>query len=371
MNIKIKNKNKQQIQTKIKKSESDIQAKKQKIVSKILNQNVKPKHDYAGLLTNPTRTLSTKVPKFSMGRSFAFRRVVGYTTPLTNTNGAFIHFIPESIGSTLALTTPFLFDNQATYNPTTGASVAIVPIVTNTQFNLNVNNVDNIRVVAAGLKMWVTDSALNLKGNMYAMVESTPFSELNTGSATNAPQAAHPLTYVQRAEHIDAPICHSSEGIIYNWRPRSTDSFEPYPLNNYATLRANSQASIDKFTCILTGFPATATLNVLLYYHFEVTPDVNGEYAEFPSYCTNITDPWDVVTPLSIETSLWLREGSIKEDGGHNAHSAITDYLLKGIPDKNIAGPKTNEIDKLVSQYTMGTQPQGLSFLPRGLLGFK
>jgi hypothetical protein len=289
------------------------------------------RHAFSRLLVNPFSSATAKIPKYSMGRTFTFRRILSYTQALTNTNGCFVFFEPDQYANTAATNTPLLVDNQATYNPTTGATTAIAGVSLTTALGLNSDNIDQIRVVACGMRLWITDSPLNMKGNLYGGVTATTHYALSAGGATAVPQGIYTLPYLLKMDHVNTPLKDPDLGLVYNYRQRGIMSIEGHSLT--AGFTANT--TTDRFVAIATGFANTAVLNIQIAYHFEVTVDPNGEYAEFASYHTSTVDPFDVVSVLSSDPGVFLRTGRMsEEDTVSNEVSVYSTEKLKDLPGR-------------------------------------
>jgi len=278
------------------------------------------RHTYAQLLLNPFSTISSKLPKYSMGRTFSFRRVLQYTQALPNTNGCFIFIEPDNYASTAFSNSILLVDNGATYNPVTGTTTALPAIPVSASLNLNIANIDEIRLVACGARVWITDSALNLKGNLVAGVTATTWMPLASDSSTAAPQGIYTLPYLLKMDHVTAPLASPDIGIVYNYRQRSFATMQGHPVQ---TGLGTNPCTTDRVAMIATGFGATATLNVQIALHFECTVDPNGEYAEFPTYHNCTADPWDVISILSADPSNFLRTSKVSLEDEVSEHLAL------------------------------------------------
>lgn len=293
----------------------------------------KVKNYYAQLLVNPFMETSSKLPKYNLGKSFAFHRRVNLTIPLPNANGCFVFFEPNNYTTTanyIGNYSPLLVDNGPTYNPTTGATNAIAPIDLSALLNLATTNVDVVRIVACGLYMWVTDTPINLKGTIYAGVQATAFQPLTVAAPTLAPQLQYTTAYINRLDHITVPVTSSNVGVRYCYRPRSMTDI----MGKVAGTQTPVYETSDRFVATLVGLGPTASLNIALSYHFEATLDPNGDYAEFGNYLSATGDPFDAVSILSAQPSLFLSAMNVSESGFlGTANAQVATTLTQVLPN--------------------------------------
>jgi len=311
---------------------------------------------YASLLSEPFISEPSKLPKYYMGDTFCFKRVVNYSLLLSaNASGnCFVMLEPECFGDNTINLTPLLVDNTPTYSPTTGQTVSTSPVALSASLNLNLLNIENIRLVSAGAKFWVTDSALNLKGSMYATSVANPAYTLNFGSgvgaAVDSPQNKMTLTYlVKTPNHVETALVPEAS-IEYRWLPASIASFDSPHLALYQASKLGTiPVQMERCVVIIVGAPTTATLNIQMVYHFEVTVDSNGEYAEFTSRGNCLTDPFEVITGLAQDKSIQLKVIKQSESLGH-AHA--TSAVAANIPiDQKEIASMTNQLGGRMFQY--------------------
>jgi hypothetical protein len=282
-------------------------------ISKMLNIKNDAHHEYAKSLVAPYSYRGVKVPKYNMGKSMTYWRTVKRTFAPNASGEAFLYFVPMNFNASSGTNVPLLIDNTNTYSSSTGQTVAVAPQDVRPDLNLLDANIDSIRVVSCGLRLWVVDSALNLTGDILACRKQQYATATQVGSSYVVPQTTFLASYCLSNEYIEFPV-KSGSGLVYNWRPVTNTDIQPQRLAGFGI-----GSNVEQLAVILTKIASTSTIYVEFTYNYELTPDVNGAFSTLQTdYCSSLTDPLDVITVLGADCSLFLREDRIEV--GSTAH---------------------------------------------------
>jgi hypothetical protein len=279
------------------------------------------KHAYLKLLAEPFLSQSCRLPLYYMGDTHIFKRTLNYSFALTANTNTFIHIQPDRIIDKTGVATPLLVDNTPTYNPSTGQTIGVNGVSVVPVLNLDIANINNLRIVACGVKIWVTDSALNLKGTMYAAVFQDFCSSVNDNAATIIPQNLYLQSYIiKHPQHVELTL---NPDICVEYRRLVADEtlFASSPIQSYAGAKLASTCS--QLAAVIVGASTTSTVNIQMIYHFEATVDPNGQLADENLQRTScLIHPFEANTYLAQTKMKELRVNKLSLAYAH-AHANV------------------------------------------------